>query len=84
MNNKKILMVLAIGASLLTISKISRKNKKIISEGEKAIIEKYSSYLEEKDFVVIPKKKYNNKLKFNVLMLPQYISVVKTILKVIR
>lgn len=83
MNKKQLLILTGVG---LTVYALLSKKKEKFSADELEKINKYKQYLEDKDFVIVDKKKYKKMNKSGLLSIsaiPNYYSVAKTIAKYI-
>lgn len=82
---KNILLLAAVGGVIYTILNSNKQEKYTTNELEK--IEKYKKYLEDKNFVIVDKSKFdklskkNNKKLLSLSSMPKYYAVAKTIAK---
>lgn len=79
--NKKLVVALAAGAGAVVTVKLLKKSKHSPEELEK--IKQYRKYLEEKNFVIVDKKKYNKSRSqwFSISAIPTYYKVAKVVAK---
>lgn len=81
MNKKIVGVALATCVGAVVVTKLLKKQK--FSQEEQEKIDEYTKYLEDKNFVIVEKSKYNSPSSalFSISAIPTYYKVAKTVAK---